>query len=176
EIRDKIETKKPGRTRIGPAKEAPHEHRHRLREPRQGRPQRRPRALRGGRPLHPPPGRPRRAPRGLRPPLRGAREHRRRRPRHPGVPRRRGLRGRDPPDLVRPPHLPPPRGRPLLRLLTASARLPSPGGAPRYPLTNPRKDTPAMTTLAVFLLGFAAGGAVIGLAAAFEMGPDARDR
>src|SRR5699024_12604992 len=74
------------------------------------------------RPVHPPPGRPRRAPRGLRPPLRGAREHRRRRPRHPGVPRRRGLRGRDPPDLVRPPHLPPPRGRPLLRLLTASAR------------------------------------------------------
>lgn len=33
-----------------------------------------------------------------------------------------------------------------------------------------------MTTLAVFLLGFAAGGAVIGLAAAFEMGPGARDR
>lgn len=33
-----------------------------------------------------------------------------------------------------------------------------------------------MTTLAVFLLGFAAGGAVIGFAAAFEMGPDARDR
>lgn len=33
-----------------------------------------------------------------------------------------------------------------------------------------------MTTLGIFLLGFAAGGAVIGLAAAFEMGPDPRDR
>ena len=33
-----------------------------------------------------------------------------------------------------------------------------------------------MTTLAVFILGFAVGGAVICLAAAFEMGPDARDR
>ena len=33
-----------------------------------------------------------------------------------------------------------------------------------------------MTLLAVFMLGFAAGGAVIGFAAAFEMSPDARDR
>ena len=33
-----------------------------------------------------------------------------------------------------------------------------------------------MTTLAVFILGFAVGGAVIGLAAASEMNPDARDR
>jgi len=33
-----------------------------------------------------------------------------------------------------------------------------------------------MTLFAVFLLGFSAGSALIGLAAAFEMGPDARDR
>lgn len=33
-----------------------------------------------------------------------------------------------------------------------------------------------MTLLAVFMLGFAAGGAVIGFAAAFEMGPDRHDR
>lgn len=33
-----------------------------------------------------------------------------------------------------------------------------------------------MTLFAVFLLGFAAGGAVIGFAAAFEMDPSPRDR
>lgn len=33
-----------------------------------------------------------------------------------------------------------------------------------------------MTALGIFLLGFAAGGAVIGFAAAFDMGPGARDR
>lgn len=33
-----------------------------------------------------------------------------------------------------------------------------------------------MTALGIFLLGFAAGGAVIGFAAAFEVDPDPRDR